>query len=79
MNERHPGNPWIITTLWLAQHEALSGRSERARELLRWALDRAHSSGLLPEQIHPENGEALSVSPLTWSHAEVLKTLRVLS
>ncbi len=79
VNERHPGNPWIITTLWLAQHEALSGRSERARELLRWALDRAHPSGLLPEQVHPESGEALSVSPLTWSHAEVLKTLRIAS
>lgn len=79
VNERHPGNPWIITTLWLAQHEALSGRTERARDLLRWALDHAHPSGLLPEQTHPESGEALSVSPLTWSHAEVLKTLRILA
>lgn len=79
VNERHPGNPWIITTLWLAQHEALSGRTERARDLLQWALDHAHPSGLLPEQVHPETGEALSVSPLTWSHAELLKTLRLLA
>jgi GH15 family glucan-1,4-alpha-glucosidase len=78
INERHPGNPWIITTMWLAQHEAMSGRPEKARELLEWALSYAHPTGLLPEQMHPDTGEALSVSPLTWSHAEVLKTLRLL-
>lgn len=77
INERHPGNPWIITTLWLAQHEAMSGRLDRARELLEWALRFAHPTGLLAEQLHPETGEPLSVSPLTWSHAEVLKTMRL--
>jgi len=77
-NDRHPGNPWIICTLWLAQHEAMSGRPHRAHELLDWVRRHADPTGVLPEQVHPETGAPLSVSPLTWSHAEFLKTLSLL-
>jgi GH15 family glucan-1,4-alpha-glucosidase len=69
-----PGNPWIITTLWLAQSHALAGRMERARELLAWATAQQAPTGVLPEQVDPHTGEHLSVSPLTWSHSEYLKT-----
>lgn len=69
-----PGNPWIITTLWLAQSHFLAGRLEKARALLNWASARMTSTGVLPEQVDPTTGEHLSVSPLTWSHAEYLKT-----
>jgi GH15 family glucan-1,4-alpha-glucosidase len=29
----------------------------------------------MPEQVHPETGEPLSVAPLTWSHAEFVATV----
>lgn len=77
-NERHPGNPWVICTLWLAQHDALSGRLDAARRLLQWVNSHADSTGVLPEQLDPDTGAHLSVSPLTWSHAEYLRTLQTI-
>lgn len=69
-----PGNPWIICTLWLAEWYIHRARSEadlaRPLELLRWAVNRALPSGVLAEQVHPDDGSPLSVSPLTWSHAQ---------
>jgi GH15 family glucan-1,4-alpha-glucosidase len=78
--EKVPGNPWFIGTLWLARYYISTARShaglERARELLRWAQRHALPSGLLPEQVNPYTGEPLSVSPLTWSHAEYVNTVQ---
>lgn len=69
-----PGNPWFISTLWLARWYIARARTREelapARELIRWALRHALPSGVLAEQVHPFTGEPLSVSPLTWSHAE---------
>jgi GH15 family glucan-1,4-alpha-glucosidase len=74
--ETVPGNPWIICTLWHAQHRIAQARSieelRAAMPLLEWAADRAKPSGVLAEQYHPYTGEAISVSPLTWSHATVV-------
>lgn len=71
-----PGNPWIICTLWHAQHKiALAKTLDELRgalELLEWTAKRARESGVLAEQYHPYTGEMLSVSPLTWSHATVV-------
>lgn len=68
-----PGNPWVICTLWRAQYVIAKARKpedlEEAAGLLNWCVARAESSGVLAEQHHPYNGEAISVSPLTWSHA----------
>jgi glucoamylase len=33
-------------------------------------------SGTMSEQLHPYTGEPLSVSPLTWSHAEYVRAVR---
>ena len=78
--ERIPGNPWFICTLWLAQWEAAAAQTmadlERAHELMRWVVDRALPSGTLAEQVHPLTGQPLSVSPLTWSHAEFAATVQ---
>ncbi len=74
-----PGNPWIITTLWLARSCFLAGNEGRARELLEWTERQMTPSGILPEQIDPHTGEHLSVSPLTWSHAEYIETVMLLS
>jgi GH15 family glucan-1,4-alpha-glucosidase len=78
VSEEHPGNPWVITTMWLAQCRIIAARSleelQSAERLLDWARSHANPSGVLPEQFHAATGEHLSVSPLTWSHAEVIKT-----
>ena len=75
-----PGNPWIITTLWLAQwHIAQAKNAEdmkKPKELVGWVVSHALPSGLLAEQVNPYNNEPLSVSPLTWSHAEYVITAR---
>ncbi len=74
-----PGNPWIITTLWLAQYYIHKAKNEKDFEepvrLLHWAVDRALPSGILSEQMNPFTGEQLSASPLTWSHAEYIATV----
>jgi GH15 family glucan-1,4-alpha-glucosidase len=73
-----PGNPWFVCTLWLARWIVARARTEEdlapALDLLRWVARRALPSGVLAEQVHPYTGEPLSVSPLTWSHAEVVQT-----
>lgn len=75
----YPGNPWIITTLWLAQYYILAANDTKSlkdsEELLRWAADRALPSGVFSEQVNPYTGEALSATPLTWSHAEFITTV----
>lgn len=75
-----PGNPWVICTLWLAQYHIAKATSldelEGALLILDWVCQRALSSGVLAEQYHPLTGEPLGVSPLTWSHATVVATVR---
>ena len=74
-----PGNPWFICTLWHAQwviDEADTINDlRRAKEHLRWVMDNALSTGVLPEQVHPYSEDGVSVSPLTWSHAEFVRTV----
>ena len=38
-------------------------------------LKYSQKSGVLSEQINPENGEQMSATPLTWSQAEYVKTI----
>ncbi|MGH7237869.1 MAG: glycoside hydrolase family 15 protein, partial [Candidatus Saccharimonadales bacterium] len=68
-------NPWFITTLWLAQNYLRQGDDGKTRHYLEWAIDHAQPSGVLSEQIHPDTGEALSVMPLVWSHADFINTV----
>lgn len=69
-----PANPWFICTLWLAEWYAKIAKTQRdlvkARMILEWVVKHALPSGVLAEQINPYTGAPLSVSPLTWSHAE---------
>ena len=63
------GNPWILTTLWLAHYRFANGEAAAARELMQWALNHRTETGLLPEQVDKNTGETAWVVPLTWSHA----------
>jgi len=77
---RVPGNPWFICTMWLARYQLMRARTVEelapGLALLEWAAKQAMPSGTMAEQLHPYTGEPLSVSPLTWSHAEYVRTVR---
>jgi GH15 family glucan-1,4-alpha-glucosidase len=72
---QYKGNPWFVTTLWLAQLYMRTSEPEKAMRLLNWCTDRAAPSGALAEQVNPESGFATGVSPLVWSHAELANTI----
>jgi GH15 family glucan-1,4-alpha-glucosidase len=71
---QYSGNPWIVCSLWLAQLYVGAGRREEADRLLKWVQERALPSGALSEQFDPEDGHPISVTPLVWSHAELINT-----
>lgn len=72
-------NPWYITTLWLAQYYALTSTKNEDLDIVRywlnWTVTHSPLSGVLSEQLHPFSGEQLSANPLTWSHAEYVRTI----
>jgi GH15 family glucan-1,4-alpha-glucosidase len=72
-------NPWYITTLWLAQYYARTAKSSEdliiVENWLSWVVTHSPLSGVLSEQLHPFTGEQLSATPLTWSHAEYVRTV----
>lgn len=74
------GNPWFICTLWLAQYRIAHAHNldelRQALPLLEWVRARVLPSGVMAEQVNPFTDEPLSVSPLTWSHAEFVLTTR---
>lgn len=63
------GNPWILTTLWIALYHSRAGNYEKAKEYLFWATKGKTELGLLPEQVNRDTGRPEWVIPLTWSHA----------
>ncbi len=75
-----PGNPWFICACWLAEYAV--ARADTLDELhqalawLQWVQARALPSGVLAEQVDPYSDAPLSVSPLTWSHAEYVSAVR---
>jgi len=73
-----PGNPWIITTLWLAEYEIERAKTkaelEKTLKHLEWTLKQTNSSGMLSEQLDARTGAPVSVMPLVWSHAQYVHT-----
>lgn len=78
VREDTPGNPWFISTLWFTQYKIAVASSaaelEGVIQDLEWVAKMA-KFGMLSEQINPDTGEAISATPLTWSHAEFVRTL----
>ncbi len=74
-----PGNPWFITTLWYTQHAILIAKDDRdldrVRADLNWVERNMLRSGILSEQLSPLTSEQVGAAPLTWSHAEYLRTI----
>ncbi len=69
------GNPWHVTTLWLAQYYARTQQPDKARHYIEWSMNRALPSGVLAEQVNPSDDSPVSVAPLVWSHAELVNTI----
>ena len=67
-------NAWIICTLWLAQWYIEIEKLDEALVILDWVVDKAHPTGLLPEQVG-KHGEPISVLPLIWSHSTFVLTV----
>jgi GH15 family glucan-1,4-alpha-glucosidase len=74
VDQSYQGNPWFVTSLWLAQYYVKVDRLDAAHGIMRWTMDRTFPSGILSEQINPVNNGPLSVAPLVWSHAEFINT-----
>jgi GH15 family glucan-1,4-alpha-glucosidase len=74
-NPAYLGNPWFVTTLWLAQYYIRQNNIDGAQRLIDWTVSHALHSGVLSEQVNPSDGTVLSVTPLVWSHAELINTL----
>jgi GH15 family glucan-1,4-alpha-glucosidase len=74
------GNPWFVTTLWLAQYYIALAKTktelDKAFDIMHWAADHALPSGVLAEQVNPDTNEPISVSPLTWSHATFIAVVQ---
>ena len=73
VSDKVPGNPWFVTTLWLAQYYIARSKTktelDKAIDIMEWVAAHALPSGVLAEQVNPYTNEPVSVSPLTWSHA----------
>lgn len=74
------GNPWFITTLWLAQYYIATANNrlelDKAVDIMKWVTGHALPSGVLAEQLNPYTNEAVSVSPLTWSHTTFIMVVQ---
>jgi GH15 family glucan-1,4-alpha-glucosidase len=75
INESSLGNPWFVTTLWLAQMYIELGMKEKAIPIIEWTQAKMLKSGVLSEQINADTNEFMSVVPLIWSQAEFINTL----
>lgn len=72
---QYPGNPWVVCTLWLAQYYTFCGKNDAAQSLLDWVLHKQLPSGMLSEQFDAQSAQPISVTPLVWSHAELINTI----
>ncbi len=74
-------NPWYICTLWLAQYYIMTATSlvelSRVHYYFDWVEKYTPKAGAMSEQLHFGNGAQLSATPLSWSHAEYVKTVHM--
>lgn len=82
------GNPWTVTTLWLAEALlCLACRSKtverdilvnRALEYIQWVLGGTTGTGMIPEQVDRETGKPAWAIPLSWSCALMIENALLL-
>lgn len=74
-SDSYIGNYWFITSLWLAQYYLELDKPEEALATIDWVGENSLPTGIISEQLNPTTNQSTSVSPLTWSHAELVATL----
>ncbi len=72
------GNPWIISSLWMALHYLKVKNLEKAGEYFQWVLKSSTHLDFLPEQVDRRDGKPSWVIPLTWSHAMYVLVFKML-
>lgn len=75
VDQNTPGNPWFITTMWMAQYYMEVDKLKSANAIIEWVRSRMLASGVLSEQINPYTQAFMSVAPLCWSQAEFLNSV----
>ena len=70
------GNPWVITTLWMANYYLEAGEKTKAKECFDLVVKTCAKHGFLPEQINNEKMAPAWVIGLGWSHAMYIITLK---
>lgn len=77
--EHNIGNPWFVSTLWMAQYYMETKRVVQAERIIQWVHEHMLPSGVLSEQLLPGSNQFVSVAPLAWSQAEFINTIIDLS
>ena len=75
LQKTETSNVWTVPSLWMAQIYTERDELDKARRSLDWVMSLLDNSPMIPEQVRPDTGESVFVSPLVWSHAELLSTL----
>lgn len=71
-------DPWTAPTAWTAWSLAALGERRAALHLMTELRRAATPAGLLPERVDADTGIPTSTTPLAWSHAFAVLTLRQL-
>lgn len=68
------GNPWVLTTLAMAEYYYKIGQTEKGDAFVERVKYHAHPGGNLNEQIDRNSGHMKSVEDLTWNYAAIITT-----
>ncbi len=68
-SEDTEGNPWHITTLWMAGYHYKTGNISEGDKYLRWVLKHIPKKGSMSEQVHKDTGRPCGAENLTWSYS----------
>ena len=72
------GNPWVISSLWMADYYLKAGSRKKARECFDFVVKTATKNEFLAEQIDNQTLTAKWVIGLGWSHAMFVDILNKL-
>ena len=70
------GNPWTITTLWMALYHIEKGEKSKAKEELRYVVNTCEELGLISEQINNETMKPAWVMGLRMGACNVYFSVR---
>ncbi len=72
------GNPWVVTTLWMANYYDEIGEKAKAKECFDLVTKTSSKHGFLGEQINNEKMEPAGAIGFGWSHAMYIIVLKKL-